>query len=233
MPLDPTTVAKAQGLHQVVEKLFHLEKETFSQRWSGDRAPMVFCNAQLITCVLFRGDRLPSNRRIDRLDAGRIIDFVSSSPSAFDTWLDASLEIFRVTHGIRDEMMKREANQCARDVLNYWGMVFINNIADKYTLLGTHEDEFDLGAATDRAKSIGERMKAAFVTEYAAVSPFPRILDGYLHQMAALIALRLKEYEIPVDFQSLLELNEIATAAHNNAAVPQAKMAIQMGGHLD
>ena len=238
----PYKEAKQQGLHELVQQLFAKEVETVSQRWNSgdildaDFGNKLFCNTQVIPCVLFRGDRLSDNFRCDRVDAGRIIDYVSCNPDAFDTWLDASLEVFMVPFVDHlDPSLQQLANVCARDVFNTWCMVFTSHHAAKYILTGTvKEEDFDRAAALDRAKSIGERMKAIFAKVYADDTEFftNGNIKPLLLQMAAMIHYRLHEYKIEVDFEAMLELSAMAAEMYYMVAVPVAEATIRKGSTL-
>jgi len=230
----PYKEATQQGLHELVQQLFAKEVETVSQRWNiGIK---LFCNTQLIPCVLFRGDRLSDNFCCDRVDAGRIIDYVSCDPDAFDTWLDASLEVFMVPFVDHlDPSLQQLANVCARDVFGTWCMVFTSHHASKYILTGTvKEEDFDRAAARDRARSIGERMKAIFAKVYADDTEFftNGNIKPLLLQMAAMIHYRLHEYKIEVDFEAMLELSAMAAVMHHRVAVPIAEATIRKGSTL-
>lgn len=222
---------------EIVQKLFALEPETFSEHWSGEGGKMLFCNTQLIPCVLFHGQRLPSNHCFSSVDAGRIIDYVSSHPDASGARLDASLAVYLVPYGNHSHpTLQRESNRMARDVMSVWGMVFTNKHAAKYILLGTlNEKEMDQAAIVKRAQSIEKRLKPIFAELY----PDTRLADttnsnieGLLHQMAAMIHYRLQEYKIPVDFEAMIELDEVAAIKHRMVAVPMAEATIRKGRTL-
>ena len=167
---------------------------------------------------------MSGNFHYGRVDAGRIIDYISCNPDAFDVWLDASLEVFKVSfEDYLDPSLHQLTNEYARDVFSTWCMVFTSNHAAKHILTGTvKEEEFDQAAALDREKSIGERMRAIFAQVYAdnTESITNGNIKGLLHQMAAMIQYRLHEYKIEVDFEAMLELSATAAAMHHAIAVP-------------
>jgi len=235
--------AQEQGLWEIVKDLFEMDANTFVERYSDRQADCIFSITEKLLIILFRGNRplepANLNANYSRIDAGRVVDYVSCHETAFDHWLDASLVLtlipFDNTMVHRWVMLRPQ--DFATHVMRVWNMIWADHNAAKFILWRTLDaDRVDKKATRDRAKSIANKFKAAFAKVYVVSrddnDDYSNI-EGLIHQLAALIDEWFQKLNISVRMDAkFLKLPTQAAHLHRQIAVPAAKETIRKGRKL-
>lgn len=232
----PYRVAVTAGLHGAVKDLFQNDLETCLERFL-DGSDTTFCT-QFIMSGIFKGQRREGQGTTGGsfrcIDGQRVKSYVASSPDAFDVWFDASLEVFRTALDNQLYRSNRSHQQLARngarDVWAAWIFVFVNPSASKRILLPNGvADE----AAGDRARSIAKRIKKLLQDRWDAPSAEGKdpnsTLEGILNQVTAQVSYWCREFEIPVEFEQLLELDGAHLQMYSQMAKPVGEATIAKG----
>lgn len=249
LSLDRSSVYKAaqeQGLWEIVKDLFEMDANTFVERYSNFQADALFSITDKLNSILFRGDRpletagqTWGNATYSRIDAGRVIDYVSSHDSAFEHWLHASLVLTLIPfdNNMAHRWVMYRPEDFATHVMRVWNMVWADHNASKFILWRTLDaDTVDKKATKQRANFFANKFKAAFAKVYVVSrnddDEYSGI-EGLIHQLAAMIDEWFQRLNIPVRMDAkFLKLPAEATHLHRQIAVPAAKATIRKGRKL-
>jgi hypothetical protein len=214
----PYRFAVQVGLHKAIQGLFQNDLDGGMALYRQGSPDIVFAT-QFIMSGIFRGQRREGKGQwtggnFRCIDGQRIKEYVESHPDAFDVWFNASLELYQVMldgEVFRNRTCQQQARIAARDVWAAWVFVFVNKRATKKILMPAGSKD-DIQVSVDRVKSIALRIKGIlrdrWDTSSSDLKDTNGTLEGLMNQIVAQINYWCKAFEIPVDFESLLDFNE-------------------------
>jgi hypothetical protein len=248
-------------VEHVLELFRKNDDERVKELFRGDTDGHVWAATRMITSGLFRGQRaegralfgtrsegLAFGARFGCVDGQRIKKYVNSHPEAFDVWMDASIATIRLPfdpevwrlRGLSRRPFGGDqhtmAHQASRDTSAAWLLVWMDTKASRAILLPAMADdttETAAQAAKARAQSVANR--------YCALLRIVEDLDerdpgmgvgGMVNQMAAMVAYRVREFEIDLDFNKHLKLKGLEKQRYLQCAVPVGDATIEKGATL-
>jgi hypothetical protein len=241
--------AVGEGLHEALCELFRDNAEhvleVFRKNGAEDH---VWAATRTVMCSLFRGQRAEGravkNRSFGCVDGQRIKAYVNSHPDAFDVWMDASIATIRLPfdsviwrrRGPSSDGQHTFAHRAARDTIAGWILVWMNKRASRAILLPAVADdatETAAQAAKARSQSIADRLCTLLeeTNELDQRDPGGGV-SGMINQTAAMVAYRVREFEIDFDFTKQLKLKNLAKNMYQQVAVPIGEATIEKGATL-
>jgi hypothetical protein len=239
----PYRAAIKEGLHAAMKALFQDDLDASMNRYRRGGEDICFAT-QYIMSKIFRGQRREGKGQTTGgnfrcIDGQRIQAYVASSPDAFDVWFNASLQVYRV---MLDEQVFRNDRQCqqqarnsARDVWAAWIFVFVNKRASKEILIPKGAKE-NPQLSVDRVESIAVRIKGILNDRWSISSADAKdpnsTLEGMMNQIVAQINYWCKHFEIPVDFEKLIDYDETHHHMYLQLAKPLGEATVRKGFSL-
>jgi hypothetical protein len=226
--------AVREGLHEALCGTFRNDVDHLPEILRGYTPA---CLTRTVTRILFRGQRAEGRtRKCDCVDGQRIKAYVKSHPEAFDVWFSASVItiLLPLASDVRSSgsSLYAFAHRAAHDVIEQWSHVWANRQASRAILLPAVADgatETAAQAAKARAQSIGDRY--CLILERAHV-----LDDGAVETMvcmcAAIVACRIREFEIDLDFSKQLKLKGLTKQSYEQMAVPVGNATVEKGAAL-
>jgi hypothetical protein len=241
------------GVEHVVELYRKDDDMRVRELRRGDRDGHVWAATRIIMSSLFRGQRVEGRAvlgsRFGCVDGQRIKAYVNSHPEAFDVWMDASIATislpfdtevwrFRGPH-LRGPFRIDQhtmAHQASRDTSAAWLLVWMDTRASRAILLPAVADdatETAAQAAKTRAHSIANRFGALLKTVNELDERDPGMgVGGMVNQMAAMVAYRVREFGIHLDFNKRLKSEGLDKQRYLQCAVPVGDATIEKGATL-
>jgi hypothetical protein len=203
--------------------------------------------------------RAVKNRSFGCFDGQRIKAYVNSSSDAFDLWLDASLETMRLPfddiiwsrRGPYGNGQHTYAHRAARDTIAGWILVAMNKRTSKAVLMPTvvvgggddegGDDDVTTGtttaaqaaAAKARSQSIADRLRKFLHDTSGKDERDPNgTVTGMVCQTVAMLAYRVREFEIDLDFAAQLNMKGMRKNMYEQIAVPLGEATIVKGATL-
>ena len=246
----PYQAAVKEGLNEGLLEVLRTDQDVlqrYQQQQQGDGRggpAAAFSFARDIMNSLFRGQRVEGRgdgeaTQFNCIDGGRVKSFVKSSPEAFDVWMDASIQAYRLpldTKIFRNNAMHREAHRTARDTWVAWTFVFANKHASRAIILpsSTNNREPDQAAAVARVKGLAQKLKTLLTYRWRMGDErdYNSALEGILNQVIAMIAYWTREFKVDVDIDKLMALKGSRKQMYETMAVPLGEGMIKKGKTL-
>lgn len=239
----PYCAAVENGLYEVMQDLFQDDVECAMDRYRRGGPDICFAT-EYIMSQIFRGQRREGKGQktggnFRCIDGQRVQAYVASDPDAFNVWFDASLEVFRVMldeEVFENRLCHQQARNSARDVWAAWTFVFVNRRASKQILVPKGAKE-NPQLSVDRVRSIALRVKGILKDRWEAPDSDVRdpnsSLEGLLNQIVSQINYWCKVFEIPIDFESLLDFDPDHYQMYLQLAKPLGEATIAKGFSLN
>ena len=231
----PYKAAVKEGLNEGLIEVLRTDQDVL-QRYQGGVGP-AFSFARDIMNSLFRGQRVEGRgeaTQFNCIDGGRVKSFVKSSPEAFDVWMDASIQAYRLpldTKIFSNNAKHLHAHRTARDTWVAWTFVFANKHASRAIILPSREPD---QAAVARAKGLAQKLKTLLTYRWRIGDERDHnsALEGILNQVIAMIAYWTREFKVDVDFDKLIALKGSRKQMYETMAVPLGEGMIKKGKTL-
>jgi hypothetical protein len=242
--------AVKEGLHEALCQLFSNDAEHLKELFHAGPPTHVWAGTRTVTCSLFRGQRAEGqadkNTRFDYVDGQRIKTYVNSHPGAFDLWFHASITTILLPfdtdiwsrRGSSNSRQHGFAHRAASDLIQGWMLVWANKRASRAILLPVVADDSTetrtaAQVAKTRAQSIANRYCVVMEMAHHLGERDPENAVGGLTSLcAAMVAYRVREFEIDLDFIKELKLKGLLKQIFLQCTVPVANSIIEKGTTL-
>jgi hypothetical protein len=211
----------------VVERLRELSR--------GDRDGHVWAATRMVTSCLFRGQRAEGRTvlgtRFGCVDGHRIKAYVNSHPEAFDVWMDASIATISLPFDSEVWSLRGHHRggpfaishhtmvlKASRDTSTVWLLVWMDTRASLRRL------KMAAQGAKKRAQSIANRFCALLKTVKELDQRDPvGVIKGTIYLSNAILAYRVREFEIDLDFNKQLKLEGLDKQRYLQCAMQPLK----------
>jgi MYND finger len=254
--------AVRRGLHDKIRNVMALDVTNCSAgRYRNAHSYTYTFYTEYVMNVLFRGQRAEGKGgkfpfAFNRMDGHRIKDYVRSHPDALDTWLQASV---RLLHALADRTLlsvpdaHSALHNTAVKVWDAWCVVFTSSVAARAILMPfpTSEVRASNGSSggggagkgveqrgkvsEDRARRIVTILKTAIhlIDGDAGSRADPESnVKTCIGEATAMVQLRIQEYGIGIDVESIFDWKGQDKLVYQYVAVPMAKRGIEKGRKL-
>jgi hypothetical protein len=243
-------MAVKEGLYDALGQLFSDDAEHVKELFHAGPPKHVWAATRTVMDSLFRGERAEGravkNKRFDYVDGQRIKEYVNSHPEAFDVWFHASIITILLPfdsdiwdhRGSSNSRQHVYAYRAASDLIQSWMLVWANKRASRAILLPTFADDSTetrtaAQVAKTRAYSIANRYRIVMeIAEQLGERDPTNAVASMMALCAAMVANRVHEYDIDLDFNKELKLEGLELARYEQLAVPGANATIEKGTTL-
>jgi MYND finger len=253
--------AVRQGLHDKIRRVMELDKINCSAgRYRNAHSYTYTFYTEHVMNDLFRGQRAEGKGDafpfvFDCMDGLRIKDYVRSHPDALDAWWQASVQLL---HALTDRTLlsnpdaHRALHKTAGEVWDSWCIVFTSKDAARailtpFPLLEARASNGSNGGGLGQgAEQRGKLIEAHARQIVTILKDAIRLIDSDAGSRAdpetsvktcvceatAMVQLRIQEYGIDIDVESILDWKGTDKRIYQYVAIPMAKRGIEKGRKL-